>query len=366
MRYVNYPGCSAATTGKAYSESFEYVASKVGIGLDEAPDWICCGASAAHVQSRDLGDAMPARSLANAEAAFDDEPVLALCAACYGNLKRTVAAARASEERREHMEELVGKHYEAKADVVNGIEPFLESDVQEQLKSQVTQPLNGLKVACYYGCLLVRPRTVTTFDDEENPQSMESVLALTGAEPIDWNRKTECCGASHHFSVPRDMKPLVDRILDDAVECGAEAIATACPLCNMNLDMREGEINKLRAQKGQPALHIPVYFFTQLIASAMGASDQEAALQRNFVPGAALLAEAKARTVERELTAEEKKAQRIAEAKKKAAARKAAQTEGADAAGSPETAPPGEGDGAVVQPDPAPHDAAQGKEAAHE
>lgn len=293
MRYANYPGCSAGTTGKAYTESFGYVASKVGIELDEVPNWICCGASAAHAQSRDLGDAMPARSLANAEEAFGDEPVLALCAACYGNMKRTVVAARSDDARRERMEQLIGKPYGAKADVVNGIEPFLDADVQARLKANVTQPLNGLKVACYYGCLLVRPRTVTAFDDEENPQSMETVLALTGAEPVEWNRKTECCGASHHFSAPRDMKPLVDRILEDAVECGAEAIATACPLCNMNLDMREAEINRIRVSHHQERLHIPVYFFTQLIASAMGATDEEAALQRNFVPGVGLLAAAK-------------------------------------------------------------------------
>lgn len=289
MRYANFPGCSASTTGKAFSESFAFVAKRVGIELDEVPDWICCGASAGHLQSRDLGDALPARSLANAEAAFGDEPVLALCAGCYVNLRRAVVHARESEERRHEIEDLIGRTYEAKADIVNGIEPFLVPEVQDAVRAAVTTPLTGLKVACYYGCALLRPRDLCHFDDEENPQSMETVLALTGVEPVEWNRKTECCGASHHISVPRDMKPLVDRILEDAVECGAQAIATVCPLCNMNLDMREAEINKLRTAAGQEELHIPVYYFTQLLAASFGATAEEAALQRNFVPAIQLI-----------------------------------------------------------------------------
>lgn len=295
MRYANFPGCSATTTGKAYTESFAYVAERSGIELDTIPDWVCCGASAGHLQSHDLGDALPARSLANAEAAFGDEPVLALCAGCYVNLRRALVHARESDERRQQIEGIIGKPYAARAEVVNGIEPFLEPEVQEAVKQNITQPLGGLKVACYYGCALVRPRNLCSFDDEENPQSMEQIVALTGAEPIEWNRKTECCGASHHISVPGAMKPLVDRILEDAVACGAEAIATACPLCNMNLDMREAEVNKLRARKGLPTFDIPVYYFTQLLACAMGATDEEAAITRNFHPASALIAEAKQR-----------------------------------------------------------------------
>lgn len=331
MRYANFPGCSASTTGKAYTESFSYVARHAGIEIDEVPDWNCCGASAGRLQSDDLGDALPARSLANAEAAFGDEPVLALCAGCYSNLRRALVHARESEDRRRQIEALIGQPYEAKADVVCGIDPFLEPEVAQTVKARVTQPLNGLKVACYYGCALVRPRALTTFDDEEDPQSMEAVVKLTGAEPVEWGSKTECCGASHHVSNPTAMKPLVERILADAIDAGAEAIATACPLCNMNLDMREAEINKARAARGEAPLDIPVYFFTQLLASAMGASDAEAGITRNFVPGSSLLAEAKTREVVVELTPEQKKAARIAAAKKQAAARKAAQAAAAAA-----------------------------------
>ncbi len=331
QRYANFPGCSATTTGKAYTESFMYVAQKVGIELDTIDDWNCCGASAGHLQSKDLGDALPARSLAISEEQFGDEPVLALCAGCYVNLRRALVHARSSEERREQIQDIIGKPFEAKSEVVNGIEPFLEPEVQEQIKSQVIKPLNGLKVACYYGCALLRPRELAHFDDEENPQSMEEVLALSGAEPIDWYFKTECCGASHHISAPKaSMQPL-ERIISNAAENGAEAIACACPLCMLNLDMREAEANKMRKAKGLPEVNIPVYYFTELLAASFGAPLSEVGLKRHFVPAVALIEEAQARIVEKKLTPEEEKAQRIAEAKAKAAARKAGASEEASA-----------------------------------
>jgi heterodisulfide reductase subunit B len=279
-----FPGCSATTTGRSYTESFMYVADKLGFQVDEIPEWNCCGASAGHLQSHDLGDALPARSLALSEQAFGDRPVLTLCAGCYVNLRRALVHARESEESLAHINELTGKNWKASAEVVNGLEPFLDPEVQEKMKQCVTHPLNGLKVACYYGCALVRPRGVCSFDDDEDPRSMEQVLALTGAEPIDWSFKTECCGASHQVSVQRDMKPLVGRILENAAANGAEAVATACPLCLLNLDMREKEVNKQRAQRGEAPLNLPVYYFTELIAASFGGPADKIGIKRHFTP----------------------------------------------------------------------------------
>lgn len=323
MKIANFPGCSAYTTGLAYTESFDYVAKRVGIEMVEVPDWNCCGASAGHLQSHDLGDALPARSLALSEEAYGDTPVLALCAGCYQNLRRALVHARASEERLAEINQIIQRNWKAEADVVNGVELFLDEEVAEQVKTQVKEPLNGLKVACYYGCALVRPRVLASFDDEENPTSMEQVVALTGAVPIDWHFKTECCGASHQVSVANAAKPLVERIFNNAAENGAEAIATACPLCMLNLDMREAEVNRQRKKQAKEPLDIPVYYFTELLAAAFGGSAEEIGLVRHFHPAVGVIAMAKAREPEPEpLSPEQEKEERKRRARELAAKKK--------------------------------------------
>ncbi len=324
MRLANFPGCSATSTGLAYSESFAYVAQRVGIEVVDIPDWNCCGATAGHLQSHDLGDALPARSLAISEEAYGDTPVLALCAGCYQNLRRALVHGRESEERLERINQLIERDWKASAEVVNGIEPFLDEEVQSRVKEQVREPLNGLKVACYYGCALVRPRALSEFDDEENPMAMDRVVELTGAKPVTWHFKSECCGASHQVSVASAAKPLIERIFDNAAANGAEAIATACPLCMLNLDMREAEVNKARIKQGKQPYDIPVYYFTELLAAAFGGSADEIGITRHFHPAVDAIERAKAREPEPEpLTPEQEKEERKRKALELAAKKKA-------------------------------------------
>lgn len=333
MKIANFPGCSATTTGLPYTESFNYVAERVGIEVVDVPDWNCCGASAGHLQSHDLGDALPARSLALAEEAFGDTPVMALCAGCYQNLRRALIHAQESEERLAEINEIIQRDWKASADVITGIAPFLEEEVAAQVKEQVTEPLNDLKVACYYGCAMVRPRALTTFDDEENPMSMEQVVALTGAKPIDWYFKTECCGGSHQVSTAKAAKPMIERIFNNAYENGAEAIATACPLCMLNLDMRLAEVNKTRRAEGKEPIDIPVYYFTELLASSFGGADEEIGVTRHFHPATEILAAAKAREPEPEpLTPEQEKEERKRKALELAAKKKAEKAAAAEQA----------------------------------
>lgn len=296
--YALFPGCSGKTTGLAYTESFSYVAKRLGLRVDEIRDWSCCGSGVASGSNPDLASALPARNLALAEAQFGDRPVLALCAGCYQSLRRGLVAAREGDAERTHIERLIDKPYAARAEVVNGIEVFLDNEVADSLRAQVVAPLSGLRVACYYGCMLLRPRTLCSFDDEENPTTMERVVALSGAEPIDWSFKTECCGASHQVSMAKTTRPLIDRIFNDALENGADAIACACPLCMLNLDMREAEVNRRRRAAGLPEIDIPVYYFTELLASSLGALPNESGIARHFHPAQQLVADAMARGVD--------------------------------------------------------------------
>jgi len=280
MKYAYYPGCSMDSTGITYKKSIEYTAEKIGLELVEIPDWNCCGATSGHTKGHWLALALPARNLALAEKHCMGLDVAIACAACYSRMKHTVHAARQSEETRKKIEEIIGMPYRAMSNVTSFLEIFSQPEVMEACKKNMVRSLKGLKVACYYGCLTSRPREVVGMESTENPVMMDQIVSLSGAEPVEWDFKTECCGASHQVDAPDDARPLIERVLRNAKINGAQAIITACPLCHMNLDMRQGEINKNRGT----AFDLPVYQFTQLLAIGMGASADTVGLHKHFFP----------------------------------------------------------------------------------
>ena len=280
MQYAFFPGCSACSTGQTFTASTNYIAKKIGLELTEIDDWCCCGASAAKLTNDDLMHALPARSLALSERQQPDRDVVAACAGCYAALKGAVHFARESEQNRAHVSDLIEMDYQAKADVRSLLEILVQPDVSQKIVQALARTLGGLKVACYYGCALVRPAAVCEFDDVENPMSMDALMNAAGAQCVDWAYKTECCGASNHVVAPATARKAVERILRNAQANGAEAIVTACPLCWLNLDMRESQINK---EMGTD-YHIPVYYFTELLAMAMGATAREIGLKKHFEP----------------------------------------------------------------------------------
>ena len=280
MKYSYFPGCSLDATAVTYKRSIAFVADKIGMELSEIPDWNCCGATCAHSRGKWLSLSLPARNLALAEREGLERDIAVPCASCYSRMKHTVYAARKDEKTRQKLEEIIEMPYAAKAEVLSFLEVFTAPEVKKACESKLKRSLSGLKVACYYGCLTARPREITGGKNAENPMEMDDIIALTGAEPVEWDFKTECCGASHQVDAPDAALPLIERIFKNAKANGAAAIVTACPLCNLNLDMREEEINK----KSGTAFDIPVYQFTQLLAVCMGATANEAGLHKHFYP----------------------------------------------------------------------------------
>lgn len=279
--FAYFPGCTSCSTALAFEMSTQYMAKGIGLKLNEIPDWNCCGASAAHLINRDLGLALPARSLAISQDTFGDMPVMAPCAACYERLNLSAHFVRESEENRAHIESLIDREYRAEADVVSLLQAVAENeDIQEAIQANVKKSLNGLKVACYYGCVLIRPVEVTNFDDAENPQSMDEIMRSVGAETVDWSYKTECCGASLQVTEPSAGKVMVEKILRNAKEHGAEAIVTACPMCQLNVDMRQKEVNRIAGTD----YDIPVYYFTELISMCLGATPQDVGIDKHYYP----------------------------------------------------------------------------------
>jgi len=261
-------------SAREYNESLMAVAAAMGRELPEIPDWNCCGSTAAHNLDRDLALALPARILAAAEKDGMDE-VLVPCAACYSRLSVTRHELLEDEKLRQKISGLIEADFRGTAKVLNIIEWLTGiADLEAKVKAPFAR-----RVACYYGCLLVRPAGILKFDRPEEPQSMDLLMKKIGAEPLDWAFKTECCGAG--FSVSRTdlVARLSGLILDDAVARGAEAVIVACPMCHLNLDLRRPNIEKRAGKK----YSIPVIYITQALGLAMGIDAKKLGLQRHKV-----------------------------------------------------------------------------------
>lgn len=195
-KYALYPGCSMETGGIEYAMSSEAVAEALGIEFLEVPDWNCCGASSAHMTDHLLSLALPARIMALAETLPVTE-LVAPCAACHARMAAVEYELGRDNDLKEKVNSLLERPYTGKIKLRYYIDIFSNSDTLSQIEKKVKKPLKGLKVACYYGCLFVKPPKMVNFiDDPENPQSMDNIIRALGAEPVPWPYKTECCGAS--------------------------------------------------------------------------------------------------------------------------------------------------------------------------
>ncbi len=272
-----FPGCSLEGTAAEFDMSIQAVTQALGLPLAEIDDWNCCGASAAHQTNHLLGLALPARTIALA-ASQGHEEIFAPCAACSNRLIAAQAAWAKDEHVRNEVEESIGMKLPVKTLPVRNCIDFLLPHL-EKIKTATVKPLAGKKPACYYGCLLVRPPKVVAFDDPENPTSMEKVAAATGAEPVTWAFRTECCGAAFAMGSTKSVERLCERISGNAKAEGATMLVVACPLCHANLDMRQ--------PKG---CALPVLYLTQLVGLALGIEPRALGLEKHITPVTAAIA----------------------------------------------------------------------------
>ncbi|MDP4108068.1 MAG: CoB--CoM heterodisulfide reductase iron-sulfur subunit B family protein [Bacillota bacterium] len=271
-----YPGCSLKGSSREYTESVIAITRNFGIELQEIPDWNCCGATAAHNLNRELSLALPARILALAEKEGMKE-ILIPCAACYSRLATAQYELNKDPELKEKVIKIIGMPYSGDTVLLNVIQ-MLDKYITPNLEGKIIEPYLH-KVACYYGCLLVRPHNILKFDREEDPQSMDILVKKLGAEPIDWAFKTECCGGGLSISRTSTVGRLSGEIIRDAQDRKAEAIVVACPMCHSNLDMRRPEINNYLGMK----VSIPVLFITEVLGLALGIDSKSLGLERHFV-----------------------------------------------------------------------------------
>jgi heterodisulfide reductase subunit B len=284
MSYIYYPGCSLKGTGRAYEESILEVFKALNHPLTELEDWNCCGATAYMSISELKAFTLCARNLALAERqdkGAEETDLVVPCAACYLGLNKAWHYLNEHADIRATVDnalQAAGLTYEGRVRIRHPLDIFVNDLGIDKLSEPLDRSLEGLRVACYYGCQLVRP--YSEFDDQHNPSTMETVMKALGAEIVDWPLKTRCCGGALTGTIPEVGLKLSYILLNEAKKRGCDVIVTACPLCQFNLECYQSRINKTYGN----GYKLPVAFFTQLMGLAYGIDRKKLGIQRLFVP----------------------------------------------------------------------------------
>jgi heterodisulfide reductase subunit B2 len=277
MKYAYYPGCSAESTARDQYMSVNEVAKALNIELIQIKGWTCCGSTPAHHTDKSLSIALPAANLLMAQKMGLD--MVVFCAACYNRMKVANHEIQSNPEIRKKVSEALGEDYDGTVKVLHFVEVLTKDFGLNKLKKSFTHTLNGLKVASYYGCLLVRPHEVTNFDDPENPTIIDRFITLMGGESVDWPHKVECCGGGFALTRTDIVVELSNSILGMAKSSEAQCLAVACPMCQINLDMRQVDILKAKGNDYK----LPVVYITQLLGLCMGLSPKRLGMDKCVV-----------------------------------------------------------------------------------
>ncbi len=283
--YSFYPGCSSqkGASGSNYQVSVDTMCDVLDIKLNDIPDWNCCSASIGYAGGGELPRlALSARNLALSEQANPDQDIVATCAACW-------LATRETKERLLHSDSLMnetnealaaaGLKVEGKQEVRHMVEVLIEDFGYDGLAQHVKKPLEGIKIAGYVGCQTNRPFGIQG-ESFENPKYLDKLVETMGAEPVEnYDKKVSCCGGALAFSEPEKSQALIKDIIESAYDGGAEMIVTPCPVCQMNVEVYQDQINA----KYKTKFNMPVVYYSQLMSVAYGKGVQESGLNGQVI-----------------------------------------------------------------------------------
>jgi heterodisulfide reductase subunit B len=290
-KYLFYPGCSMTRSARPYLDSLHAIQTDIAVELEDVRDWNCCGATEYLSIHQIPGYALVSRNLALAQQQINGtDTVVAGCSACYLNLAKTDYYLRRDAELREKVDDALaagGLAYTPGSVQVRHLLDIVVHDVGlDAIRERVVRPLTGLRVAPYYGCMVNRPDLDRRFNHREYPLSLDRVMRALGATVIDFPLKTHCCGG-HMTQISEDVAfDLLHRIIAASDRYGADMLVTLCPMCQLNLDAYQGDMNKHFGT----SYHMPILYFTQLLGLAFGHEPAELGIGKEFVDARAALA----------------------------------------------------------------------------
>lgn len=290
MKLSYYPGCTLKSHAKNFEDSALCSLNHLGIDVEEIPRWNCCGTVFSLATDDLIHHLAPIRNLIRVKESNSDS-VMTLCSMCYHTLKAANARMKSHPEDLDTINEFMDREsvkYEGDVRILHLLEILRDEIKFENLAKKVKHPLKNLKTANYYGCLLVRPRELG-LDDMENPMVMDNLMTALGADTIDFPYKTECCASYQTVDKPEIVADRTNSIITSARNMGAEVMVVSCPLCAFNLDQRQ----KKTMQKYPEFKTMPVLYFTQLMAIALGCKEADLGLDLHYIDPKPLLKQKK-------------------------------------------------------------------------
>ena len=277
-----YPGCSLESTATEYDHTFRAVCEALDVELVEPPGWLCCGSSPAHTTDPVLAGYYAILSLSLVERMGLDQMV-APCLGCFQRFKAGAHEVADDPELAAKVAGKIGYEYQGTVETFHAVDTLLARVGLDGIHARVERPLQGLKVASYYGCATTRPPKYTGSESPENPTSMEEIVQALGAEPVDWSEKTDCCGGSLGLSETSVALELSAKVIEGARAVGADIIINACPLCQVNVESRQVQMDL--------GFEMPSLYITQLMALAFGMGESKAELSKNMIDPRPVLGE---------------------------------------------------------------------------
>ena len=284
MKYLFYPGCSMQRSAKPYADSLKLVEKTLGIESVEVEDWNCCGATEFSSVNRTASHAIVGRNLALAQEQINgDNDLVAACSACYLNLSKTDYYMRENADFNELVNDALSagglKYDPGSVNVRHSLDVIVNDIGYEIVKEKVTKPLAGLRVGAYYGCMIVRPDVNKRFSSPEEPYELESLLEALGAEVVDFKMKTQCC-SGHMTQISSEVAyDMIKQIVKPAVDEKIDILVTLCPMCQLNIDAFQKEMNKHFGTNYE----VPILYFSQLMGLAFGYTQKELGIGKEFV-----------------------------------------------------------------------------------
>ena len=279
MDIAYFPGCTLRASSKLYDVQSNMILNELGIQLMELDDWNCCGATSASKTDDFLAIAMPARNLGIADVMGLSQLVIP-CSACYSRMMVAQKRLEADENLKEEINGGLKNKVTGETQIVSIVEVLASLVGTPKWKKKTHKYIKPLKPVCYYGCMQTRfPIDVDVPDNVENPQGMETILSALGARPLDWSHKTDCCGASASVNDPDLALALMAKIMKDAIAREADCFVTSCPMCQLNLDAYQSQINTALGTD----YYLPVVYFTDLMGWAFGLDESEQWFSQKFV-----------------------------------------------------------------------------------